>query len=998
MERKSILIVDDNTYNLKLLDGLLRQNGYDVRVAVDGQFAIESIKKKEPDLILLDIQMPGMDGFEVCQNIKTNLQIEHIPIIFISALTESQDIVKAFQSGGVDYVTKPFREDEILARIKTHLKLAELQKELKRSAANLEQKVRTRTGELAESNDQLRLEIAQREKTEEALGRELEMNRAMAKMSSSLVAASDNLNEITDLTLQYALLLTGSKNGFVSIIDADTQEHVVHSQSADFQTYTEATGRIFGEFSVDDVGPCSGLLEHALNTRQAFFINKLDKHELGKSLPSDLFPINRFISIPAMIENELVGQVCLANCPNDYSNTHVEIGSQLAVLFAVAVDRKRTDDKLRESEQRFQMIADYAHGWETWTSPKDQLIWTNPGIERVTGYTAEEYLSFKDKLKQLVFGEDYPKLSAIFLKSLKNKSSQNDIPFRIHHKDGSIRWASVSFQPIYSSAGEYLGLRSSVRDIHKRKMAEHSFKKSQDRLQTLLKLSQMTESSEQKLVDFALEEAVKLTGSQAAYLHFYDEDSKSFQLKSWSNEMLKQNTLPDNYHYPLEKAELWADCIRLRQPVIHNNYELAENTNGLPEGHFPIIRHMDIPVFDGKKIIAIAGVANKETDYAQSDIDQFALLMSNTWQIIRKKTAEKLLQENEKQLRTIFDQAPMGIALTDAETGKLFKVNSRFSALCGYSENELQKMDTQSLIHPDDYEKTFSRRRALSKKNLNHSSLEKRYIRKDGAIIWVNVTVVSLWDKDALSGQNLSMVEDISERKEAEHALKTSEKSLRALASKLQETEESFRKELSRELHDQAGQSLTALNLNLTLLENQLQSGQFEKMQEKLADSIILVEETTRTIRDVMSDLRPAVLDDYGLRAALRWHCELFSKRTNIQVNHQDVNLSSRLPEPVESALFRIYQEAMNNVSKHAGANQVWISLNDSTEYLHLLIKDNGVGFDTRKLELSKGRRGWGILNMTERVQALGGTADISSVPGKGTSISVKIGRNKYEN
>lgn len=998
MERKSILAVDDSISNLKLLESMLYQHGYQVRVADNGRSALTSIVTKPPDLILLDIRMPGMDGFEVCQQIKKNHQIAHIPIVFLSALTEPRDIIKALQAGGVDYITKPFREQEVLARIKNHLELAELRKELIHLTENLEQVVKIRTGELAESNDQLRQEIAQREKTEEALSRELEMNRAIAEMSGSLVAASANLNEITDLTLKYALLLTRSKNGFVSIIDADTQDQVIYSQSLEFQNDNITPGQAFDRFSVDVDGQYSGLLGHALNTRQAFFINKLEGHELSRSLSSDLYPINRFLSIPAMVGGELLGQVCLANCPEEYSNTHVEIGLQLAVLFAVAVNRKRLDDKLRESEQRFQMIADYAHGWETWTSPEDQLIWTNPGIERVTGYTAEEFLTLKSPLKQLVFEEDYPEISEIVQKCQTNRSAQNDILFRIRRKDDSVRWASISIQPIYSSTGEYLGLRSSVRDIHHRKMAEQSLKKSQDRLQTLLKLSQMTELSEQNLADYALEEAVRLTGSQEGYLHFYDEDLENILLKSWSNDALKQTILPDNYRYPLEEIGPWADCARKRRPVVQSCSEMKQNHKGLPEGHFPIIRHMSIPVFDGKKITAIAGVANKKTDYTQSDIDQFSLLMSHTWQIIQKKITERQLEENEKQLRIIFDQAPMGIALTDAETGKFFKVNSEFSVLSGYSEDELQEMDTQSLIHPDDYEKTRDRRLALREKKLSHYSLEKRYVRKDGSLIWVNVTVVPLSDEDAFSGQNLSMVEDISERKEAERALRTSEGSLRALASKLQETEESFRKELSRELHDQAGQSLTALNLNLTLLENQLQSGQVDKMQEKLADSIALVEETTRTIRDVMSDLRPAVLDDYGLRAALCWHCKRFSKRTNIKVNIQDVQLSSRLPEPVESALFRIYQEAMNNVSKHAGADQVWVSLDDSTEYLCLLIKDNGVGFDTGKFELSMGRRGWGILNMTERVQALGGAADISSEPGKGTIVSVKIRKNEYEN
>jgi len=118
-----VLAVDDNPQNLKFLGQLLSDNNYEVGMAQNGQQALNFVSKNQPDLILLDIMMPEMDGFKVCQKLKSQLETKHIPIIFLTAKTETEDIVKGFDLGGVDYVTKPFTSAELLSRIKTHIEL-----------------------------------------------------------------------------------------------------------------------------------------------------------------------------------------------------------------------------------------------------------------------------------------------------------------------------------------------------------------------------------------------------------------------------------------------------------------------------------------------------------------------------------------------------------------------------------------------------------------------------------------------------------------------------------------------------------------------------------------------------------------------------------------------------------------------------------------------------------------------------------------------------------
>jgi len=132
ISNSNILVVDDTPANLRLLIGILREVGYKVRPANNGPRALTSIEKESPSLILLDIMMPNMDGYQVCEHLKAHEETREIPVIFISALNETFDKVKAFSVGGVDYITKPFQAEEVLARVETHLKLHELQRQLKK--------------------------------------------------------------------------------------------------------------------------------------------------------------------------------------------------------------------------------------------------------------------------------------------------------------------------------------------------------------------------------------------------------------------------------------------------------------------------------------------------------------------------------------------------------------------------------------------------------------------------------------------------------------------------------------------------------------------------------------------------------------------------------------------------------------------------------------------------------------------------------------------------
>lgn len=151
----NILIVDDTPANLRLLADMLQQSGYEVRPVLSGRLALEAVRAAQPDLVLLGINMPVMDGYEVCQRFKADPRLRDIPIIFVSALHETLEKVKGFAVGAVDYITKPFQNEAVEARVKTHLEVAHLRRELERHNTRLEDTVRQRTRQLVEANQQL---------------------------------------------------------------------------------------------------------------------------------------------------------------------------------------------------------------------------------------------------------------------------------------------------------------------------------------------------------------------------------------------------------------------------------------------------------------------------------------------------------------------------------------------------------------------------------------------------------------------------------------------------------------------------------------------------------------------------------------------------------------------------------------------------------------------------------------------------------------------------
>jgi len=234
-----------------------------------------------------------------------------------------------------------------------------------------------------------------------------------------------------------------------------------------------------------------------------------------------------------------------------------------------------------------------------------------------------------------------------------------------------------------------------------------------------------------------------------------------------------------------------------------------------------------------------------------------------------------------------------------------------------------------------------------------------------------------------------SVSTEITERQRADEALRKSEEELRHLSSQLLEVQENERKRISRELHDSIGQSLTAIKFGLENARSQAPQGTAGASVELLATLIPLVQEASEEVRRIHTDLRPSMLDDLGILTTINWLCREFQVvYTGIRIEKQIDIEENDVPEPLKIIIFRILQEALNNVAKHSHADFVRLYLGKTDEIIRLAIRDNGRGFDMWDvLTAEVAEKGFGMTSMKERAELSGGTFTIESSPGEGTVV-----------
>ncbi|HWR96808.1 MAG TPA: GAF domain-containing protein [Candidatus Methanoperedens sp.] len=229
-----------------------------------------------------------------------------------------------------------------------------------------------------------------------------------------------------------------------------------------------------------------------------------------------------------------------------------------------------------------------------------------------------------------------------------------------------------SFIWLCGACGILAGARLLRLRIRESERARKALVVDQERFRSLLELTQMKDATERELVDFALEEVIRLSGSRVGYFHFYEESERSLRLTAWSAAVRKECSLAVETRYPLEKAGVWADCIRERKPVVHNDYPALRERKGCPEGHIPVFRQVSVPVMDGERVVAVFGVGNKEEPYDEGDVLQLTLYAASLGKILSGRRDEAVLRAGEERYRTIFETS--GLSLWEEDCGGVLRL------------------------------------------------------------------------------------------------------------------------------------------------------------------------------------------------------------------------------------------------------------------------------------------------------------------------------------
>jgi PAS domain S-box-containing protein len=337
--------------------------------------------------------------------------------------------------------------------------------------------------------------------------------------------------------------------------------------------------------------------------------------------------------------------------------------------------------------------------------------------------------------------------------------------------------------------------------------------------------------------------------------------------------------------------------------------------------------------------------------------------------------------------RRIFETASDGIVLLEKNEGHIVHANPAAEKMLGYSEEEYNGKMLQDIGVSLDMSDFPAIMQSLSRSGiLNYDDVQVK--TKSGQYIDTDIYMV---DRARLAQCN---IRDVTERKRAAEVIKKNEEQLRNLTAYMQKVTEMERTNIAREIHDELGQALTVLKMDLSLFRKMFSEDQ-TSLFEKTDAMSGLIDKTIQTVKRISTDLRPGLLDDLGLSAAIEWQLGEFQERTcitcKIIIDPKDVTFD----RDRNTALFRIFQETLTNVARHAEATEVSVSLKQKDGQIELKVQDNGKGITEQERTHLKS---FGLIGIRERAIIFGGDSNVKGFPGKGTTVTVKIpGKNIQE-
>lgn len=647
--------------------------------------------------------------------------------------------------------------------------------------------------------------------------------------------------------------------------------------------------------------------------------------------------VGSVLALPVRGQHRLAGCLCLsAAAGRQWTPDEMALLGVFAQILAVALEREQAEAELRRSENFSRTVIETASSGLVALDRRLRCVLWNPYMERITGLAAAEVLGQGDAELLLVRDDAQGRPAERALAG--EVVACGDTPYVVP-RTGKGGWLTGTYSPLRSGSGEIIGVLGSVVDITERKRAEAALRESEEKYRALIETTAtgfVIVDLEGRVMD-ANPEYVRLAGRR-------------------------------------ELAEILGRPV-LEWTAAHDVERNAEAVRRCVEQGF--IRNLEVDYVD-----PAGRLTPLEINATVFRTPTGTSIVSLCRDIRERRAIEDHLRQSEERFRLAFEEAPMGVCMIGLD-GRLLRVNRAMSAMFGYGADELVGVHFSQVTHPQDLPGSEERYQRVLAGTLPGFEIEKRYVSKAGQIIWAFVRVNLIRGLERQPLYFLGHILDITARKQAEERLRQTGERMRALAARIETVREEERTQIAREIHDNLGQTLTSLKLDLAWLAGRLQADQ-AALRARAAEMASLLDGAVDTVRRVSSDLRPGVLDDLGLAEAVEWQAQEFERRTGLPcVCHCTRGVDALAPRPA-TALFRILQEALTNIIRHAHASRVSVRLFRERGLAVLEVADNGRGIT--KEELSR-PGSLGLLSMRERAFAFGGEVRIQGRKGRGTTV-----------
>ncbi|MBI4499844.1 MAG: PAS domain S-box protein [Gemmatimonadetes bacterium] len=656
-------------------------------------------------------------------------------------------------------------------------------------------------------------------------------------------------------------------------------------------------------------------------------------------------------------QSEQVAAQCLKEGADDYllkGNLH-----RLPAAIANAVRRReaeharmRAEQERRQTAERYRVISevasDFAYAARVEPDGKISLEWVTDAFTRVTGYSSGDSLGgFTGRLLP-IHPDDYAAARAHIERLLAGHPDARE--FRILTRSGDARWLAVRARPVWDGARlRVTRIYGAARDITERQRAEVALHRTADLLQAIVN------SSPFAIVAYDLDNRIQMWNAAAE------------RMFGWTASEVLGSEPP--HRVPAEGVEFRE--LRRRVLAGESVRDVEARRHKRDDGELDVTISAD-PLRDASgKLI---GWVNLLTD------------------ITERKRAREQLEEQRHDLAEAQELAHVGSWVWDIKTG-VARWSAELARIHGLEPRETETVREAVLerIHPDDRARVAELIDTALRDKAGFA-FQYRIVRPDGTERILQTRGEVVVDS---AGQPIRMrgaAQDITEQSQALQAVEAGREELRQLARRLQQIREEERARISREIHDELGQCLTGLKMDLAWVGTKLKPGQ-EPLRERNDAMIGLVDSTIDTVRRIAAELRPGLLDDLGLQAAMEWQANEFTRRAGVDVTLELEAGDGSLPPEVSTAIFRIFQEALTNVARHASAHHVTARLARDEGALLLSVHDDGRGLSEAD---RPGRRSLGILGMRERARALGGDVTVNGAPDQGTTVTARIPVSSY--